>query len=87
MGWKGTVRSVGAAVRAAERDSKRRQRELEKQQKYFDIFMTFLDIHWLNLKHITFGFIILFLQEYSYILHLLHIDTVLYLSHPLISIY
>ena len=36
MGWKGTVRSVGAAVRAAERDSKRRQRELERQQKQFE---------------------------------------------------
>ncbi|NVK27951.1 MAG: hypothetical protein HWE14_07900 [Flavobacteriia bacterium] len=36
MGWKGTVRSIGAAVRAAERDAKRRQRELEKQQKQYD---------------------------------------------------
>lgn len=36
MGWKGTVRSVGAAVRAAERDAKRRQRELEKQYKQFE---------------------------------------------------
>jgi hypothetical protein len=36
MGWKGTVRSIGAAVRAAERDAKRRQRELEKQQKQFE---------------------------------------------------
>lgn len=36
MGWKGTVRSVGAAVRAAERDAKRRQRELEKQHKQFE---------------------------------------------------
>ena len=35
MGWKGTVRSIGAAVRAAERDSKRRQRELEKQRKQY----------------------------------------------------
>lgn len=35
MGWKGTVRSVGAAMRAAERESKRRQRELERQQKDF----------------------------------------------------
>lgn len=32
MGLKGTVRSIGAAVRAAERDAKRRQRELEKRQ-------------------------------------------------------
>jgi len=36
MGWKGTVRSVGAAVRATERDAKRRQRELERQQKQFE---------------------------------------------------
>lgn len=36
MGWKGTVRSVGAAVRAAERDAKRRQRELERQQHQFE---------------------------------------------------
>lgn len=35
MGWKGTVRSIGSAVRAAERDAKRRQRELEKQEKEF----------------------------------------------------
>jgi len=33
MGWKGTMRSVNAAVKAAERDAKRRQRELEKRQK------------------------------------------------------
>lgn len=36
MGWKGTVRSIGAAVRAAERDAKRRQRELEKQRKQYE---------------------------------------------------
>ncbi len=36
MGWKGTVRSIGAAVRAAERDAKCRQRELERQQKQYD---------------------------------------------------
>lgn len=36
MGWKGTVRSVGPAVRAAERDAKRRQRDLEKQHKQFE---------------------------------------------------
>lgn len=36
MGWKGTIRSVGAAVRAAERDAKRRQRELEKQHKQLE---------------------------------------------------
>lgn len=35
MGWKGTVRSIGAAMRAAERDAKRRQRELEKKQKQY----------------------------------------------------
>jgi t-SNARE complex subunit (syntaxin) len=35
MGWKGAVRSVGAAVRAAERDAKRRQRELERQEKHY----------------------------------------------------
>lgn len=31
MGYKGTIRSIGAAVRTAERNAKRRQRELEKQ--------------------------------------------------------
>nr|VFJ92145.1 MAG: hypothetical protein BECKLFY1418A_GA0070994_10218 [Candidatus Kentron sp. LFY] len=36
MGWKGTVRSMGAAVRAAERDAKRRQRELERQRKQYE---------------------------------------------------
>lgn len=36
MGWKGTLRSVGAAYRAAERDAKRRQRELERQQKQYE---------------------------------------------------
>jgi len=36
MGWKGTVRSIGSAVRAAERDAIRRQRELDKQQKQYD---------------------------------------------------
>jgi hypothetical protein len=36
MGWKGTVRSFGAAVRATERDAKRRQRELERQQKHYE---------------------------------------------------
>ena len=35
MGWKGAVRSIGAAVRAAERDAKRRQRELEKRQRQY----------------------------------------------------
>ncbi|MBI9010951.1 MAG: hypothetical protein JEZ08_01875 [Clostridiales bacterium] len=33
MGYKGTIRSIGAAVRTAERNAKRRQRELEKQAK------------------------------------------------------
>ncbi len=36
MGWKGTVRSIGAAVRAAERDAKRRQHELEKRNKQYE---------------------------------------------------
>jgi hypothetical protein len=36
MGWKGTVRTIGAAVRAAERDAKRRQRELEKRHKQYE---------------------------------------------------
>lgn len=36
MGWKGAVRSIGAAMRAAERDAKRRQRELEKERKYYE---------------------------------------------------
>ena len=40
MGWKGTVRSIGAAVRAAERDAKRRQRELEKQRKQYENMQT-----------------------------------------------
>lgn len=35
MGWKGTVRSINAAMRAAERDAKRRQRELERRQKEY----------------------------------------------------
>lgn len=36
MGWKGTMRSVGAAVRRAERAEAKRQRELEKQYKHFE---------------------------------------------------
>lgn len=36
MGWKGAVRSIGAAVRAAEKDAKRRRRELEKRQKQYE---------------------------------------------------
>jgi len=35
MGWKGTVRSIGAAVRRHEREVQRRQRELEKQKKLY----------------------------------------------------
>jgi hypothetical protein len=33
MGWRGTIRSVGAAVRRAEREAKRQQRELERHEK------------------------------------------------------
>ena len=36
MGWKGAVRSIGTAVRAMERDAKRRQRELEREQKHYE---------------------------------------------------
>lgn len=36
MGWKGTVRSFGAAVRASERDAKRKQRELERRQNQYE---------------------------------------------------
>lgn len=32
MGWRGALRSMGAAVRAAERESRRRQRDLERRQ-------------------------------------------------------
>lgn len=35
MGWKGAVRSIGAAVRAAERDAKRRQRDLERRRQQY----------------------------------------------------
>lgn len=35
MGWKGTVRSINAAYRAADRDSKRRHRELQRQEKEY----------------------------------------------------
>ena len=35
MGWKRAVRTIGAAVRAAERDARRRQRELERNQKQY----------------------------------------------------
>ena len=33
MEWKGAVRNIGAVVREAEREAKRRQRELEKFKK------------------------------------------------------
>lgn len=36
MGWKGTVRSVQAAIRQAERDARRRQRELERQRREYE---------------------------------------------------
>ncbi|WP_417446950.1 hypothetical protein [Kangiella sp.] len=36
MGWKGTVRSVGSAIRAAERDAKRRERELQQRNKQYE---------------------------------------------------
>ena len=36
MGWKGTVRSIAAASRRAERDAQRRRRELEAQRKRLD---------------------------------------------------
>ena len=35
MGWRGTLRSIQAASRAAERDARRRQRELERQHREF----------------------------------------------------
>lgn len=57
MGWKGTVRSIGAAARKAERNAKRRQRELEKKSKQIekmeeleqaayevDVFENYLDV-------------------------------------------
>jgi len=36
MTWKGTVRSIGAAARRAEREAARRKRELEKQRKQLE---------------------------------------------------
>jgi len=36
MGWKGTVRSVQAAIRQSERDARRRQRELERQRREYE---------------------------------------------------
>jgi hypothetical protein len=35
MGWKGTIRAINAASRAAERDAQRRRRDLERRQKEF----------------------------------------------------
>ena len=35
MGWKGALRSIQAASRAADRDAKRRQRELERRRKEY----------------------------------------------------
>jgi tetratricopeptide (TPR) repeat protein len=35
VGWKGTVRSIGSAYRAAQRQSQQRQRELERQRKQY----------------------------------------------------
>ena len=34
MTWRGTLRSVNAAIRRSEREQRRRQRELERQRKY-----------------------------------------------------
>lgn len=36
MGWKGTVRSIEASLRAAEREAMRRQKELEREQKEYE---------------------------------------------------
>lgn len=36
MGWNGAMRSIAAAARAAERDSRRRQRELERENKHYE---------------------------------------------------
>lgn len=36
MGWKGAIRSIGAAARAADRNAKRQQRELDRQQKQYE---------------------------------------------------
>jgi len=36
MGWKGTLRSIEAASRRAERDAQRRRRELERQRKQLE---------------------------------------------------
>lgn len=35
MGWKGTVRSISAAAKRADRHAKKRQREIEKRQKQY----------------------------------------------------
>lgn len=36
MGWKGAVRSFGAAIRESERAEKRKQRDLERQRKQYE---------------------------------------------------
>ncbi|MEX1014187.1 MAG: hypothetical protein WDZ80_03440 [Candidatus Paceibacterota bacterium] len=36
MGWKGTLRSVNSAIKASERESRRKQRELERQRKQYN---------------------------------------------------
>lgn len=36
MGWKGTLRSIRAAQRRAEREAQRRRRELERQRKQLE---------------------------------------------------
>lgn len=38
MGWRGTVRSMNAAIRAAERESQRRQKLFEKEQMQADAY-------------------------------------------------
>ncbi len=35
MGWKGTVRSINAAAKRADRNAKKSQREIEKKQKQY----------------------------------------------------
>ena len=36
MGWKGTLRSVNSAIKASERESRRKQRELERRRKQYN---------------------------------------------------
>ncbi|MBO6621427.1 MAG: hypothetical protein JJ892_01625 [Balneola sp.] len=45
MGIKGTIRAINAANRAAEREAKRRQRELEKAKNHFDKMATIEQAH------------------------------------------